>query len=219
MNFKKQDTKLIYDYITTHAPTDMTMIDIGSRTGKWLVPYVTYFPDAEFHCIEALPDHFNRLKRRYRKDNNVFVYNDVVSNEPGSVTFYQDLDRAGWSGLRKHYRLENYNELTLQSKTVDSYNIDPYFIKIDVEGAELPALQGAVKTLQKTSLVYFECNQIHFQEYNYTANDLYDFLTENNFTIHSIITLDEISKDVFANITQKERIMDEVYESNFLAIK
>ena len=62
MNFKKQDTKLIYDYITTHAPTDMTMIDIGSRTGKWLVPYVTYFPDAESYRKANLIIHFKKTK-------------------------------------------------------------------------------------------------------------------------------------------------------------
>lgn len=218
--FKKEDTRLIYEYIIKNASKNMTMLDIGARTGKWLVPFTDAFPNATFHCFEALPEQFARLQNRFKKLNNVNVYNTVISNQPSPVTFYRDLDRAGWSGLRKHSYIENFEEVNLQSTTVDSYNIKPYFIKIDVEGAELLALQGATETLKSTKIIYFECNEIHFKEYNYTANDLYDFLNDIGFDVYSVYN-DKIDKDSFTYMTADKRRYEDPkgYQSNFIARK
>jgi len=218
--FKKEDSRLIYEYICKTAPKDMVMLDIGSRTGKWLVPFTDAFPDANFHCFEALPEQFIRLKHRFRKLNNVNVYNTVIADKPSLVTFYRDLDRAGWSGLRKHSYIENFEEVSLESTTVDSYNIKPYFIKIDVEGAELLALQGSVETLKSTKVIYFECNEIHFKEYNYTANDLHDFLTQQNFTVYNVHDK-LLDRNTFEYVTKDARRYEDPkgYQSNFIAIK
>jgi len=219
LQFKKEDSRLIYEYILKTAPPNMTMLDIGARTGKWLVPFVAAFPNSTFHCFEALLDHYERLKHRFRKTNNVFSYNTVVSNSNSNITFYKDLDRAGWSGMRKHSYLENFEELMLQSTIIDTYNLQPYFIKIDVEGAELLVLQGAVNTLVHTNVIYFECNEIHFKEYNYTANDLYNFLTEQNFTI-STVKFDKLDNQQFSFMTADQRRYDDAdRQSNFIAIK
>ena len=218
--FKKEDTRLIYEYIRNTAPEDMIMLDIGARTGKWLVPFTDAFPNANFHCFEALPEQFARLQNRFKKLNNVNVYNTVISNQPSPVTFYRDLDRAGWSGLRKHSYIENFEEVELESTTVDSYNLNPYFIKIDIEGAELLALQGSLETLKSTKVIYFECNEIHFKEYDYTANDLYEFLTQQNFTIYNVYDK-LLDKSTFDFVTKDARRYEDPkgYQSNFIAIK
>ena len=220
VSFKKNDTRLIYEYIVKNAPQNMTMLDIGARTGKWLVPFVEAFPNATFHCFEALPEQFARLENRYKKQDNVNVYNTVISNQKNTVKFYRDLDRAGWSGLRKHSYIENFEEVELESTTVDNYNLNPYFIKIDVEGAELLALQGAIQTLKSTKIIYFECNEIHFKEYNYTANDLYDFLNDSGFDVYSVYD-DKIGRDSFTYMTADERRYEDPkgYQSNFIARK
>lgn len=219
-HFKKEDTKLLYEYITDTAPNNITMLDIGARTGKWLVPFVNYFTQGTFHCFEALPEQYGRLSRRYKKHDNVNCYNTVVSNNHKSVIFYRDLDRMGWSGLRKHSYIENFEEVELQSTTIDSYNIKPYFIKIDVEGAELLALQGCSNTLKSTSVIYFECNEIHFKDYNYTAYDLYDFLQNNDFDVFTVYK-EKLSREKFSYMTEDKRRYEDPkgYQSNFIAIK
>ena len=52
--------------------------------------------------------------------------------------------------------MENFEELALPSKTLDSFSLAPYFVKLDVEGAELLALQGAISTLKEAKVIYFE---------------------------------------------------------------
>jgi hypothetical protein len=56
--FKKDDDKLIYEFIKDTAPKDMFMLDVGARTGKWCKTFVTEFPEATFHCFEALPEQY-----------------------------------------------------------------------------------------------------------------------------------------------------------------
>ena len=77
--------------------------------------------------------------------------------------------------------MENFQEIKLETRTLDSFNLTPNFIKMDIEGAELLALYGCINTLKNTDTIYFECQEIHFKEYNYTAIDLYKFLIKNNF--------------------------------------
>jgi len=219
LQFKKEESRLIYEHILQTAPKDMVMLDVGARKGKWLVPYLNAFPKATFHCFEALPEHYIHLENRFRKKDNVFCYNYAISDNHNQVNFYKDLDRAGWSGLRKHSRMENFQEIKLETRTLDSFNLTPNFIKMDIEGAELLALYGCINTLKNTDTIYFECQEIHFKEYNYTAIDLYKFLIKNNFVIKDL-KLNPISLDEFAYTTKQERLLDpNGYQSNFIASK
>jgi len=219
-NFKNPDAKIIYEYVGHTAPDDMIMIDIGARTGKWLSPYVRTFPNAKFFCFEGLEDHYSKLSQRFRKNTNVVATHAVLSESDNEeVIFFKDLKRAGWSGMKKHQYMEQYEEINSVTQTLDSFNIkNAYFIKIDVEGAELLVLKGAKNTLKDIKIIYFECNEVHFKEYNYTANDLYDFL--NQYFDICTLDLEPLTRDQFSYMTKDERRYDpNGYQGNFVGIR
>ena len=218
--FKKDDDRLIYEYISDTAPKDMFMLDVGARTGKWCKTFVDAFPEAKFACFEALPEQYEKCKNRFRKNDNVTVHNFVISNHCNEkITFYKDTDRLGWSGLQKHSYMENFEELTLPSKTLDSFSLAPYFVKLEVEGAELLALQGAIFTLKEAKVIYFECNEIHTKDYDYGTDQIYNQLKNNNFTVHDK-HLNELTLDEFVYRTADARRYENPkgYESNFVAL-
>ena len=214
------DHTIILEYLKNNAPDNMCTLDIGSKSGKWLDPFVGTFSKGTFHCFEALPEQYERLKHRYRRCPTVHSYNVVLSNKKEPVTFYRDIVRRGWSGMRKHQYLEEFDEIHVESNTVDSFNLTPYFIKIDVEGAELFVFQGSVETLKNTKIIFFECNEVHYKEYNYTSEDLYNFLIESNFEIFGT-DFNKISKESFVYLTADARRYEnpKQYQSNFIAIK
>lgn len=218
--FKKEDTKLIYEYIRDTAPNDLCLVDVGARTGKWLVPYLKTFPQGKFYCFEALPEHYTKLQRRFRKNKNVHTTNCVVSNTQSTVKFYKDNVRLGWSGLKKHDYIEHYDELELNSHTLDSFNLSPYFLKIDVEGAEYLVLQEATNTIKNTQIIYFECNEIHYKNYDYSSTDLYNFFTKNNFCLTTVYG-EPLTLEQFVYMTKDERRYEDPkgYQSNYIAIK
>ena len=217
--FKKDDDKLIYEYICDTAPDNMTMLDVGARTGKWCKSFVTEFPNATFHCFEALPEQHERCANRFRKYENVTTHNFVISNNCNITTFYKDTDRLGWSGLKKHSYMENFETLKLPNKTLDSFQLTPYFVKLDVEGAELLALQGASFTLKSAKVIYFECNEIHTKDYNYGTDQVYNQLRNYGFTVHDK-HLNELTKDEFVYRTADARRYEDPkgYESNYIAL-
>lgn len=196
------------------------MLDIGSKTGKWLVPFVNAFPQGEFHCFEALPEQYERLKNRFRRNTNLKSYNCVLADKEEQTVFYRDKKRLGWSGLKKHQYLEEHDEITVDTTVVDTVGLAADVIKIDVEGAELLVLQGAKQTLKNCKIVFFECNEVHFKEYSYTAEQLYDFFEENNFAITNL-DLDKVSKDEFVFLTADQRRYENFDNrtGNFFAIK
>ena len=85
LQFKKEDSRLIYEYILKTAPPNMTMLDIGARTGKWLVPFVAAFPNSTFHCfecevcIEGYDHHCPWVTKCIGKGNIKFFYVFVAS--------------------------------------------------------------------------------------------------------------------------------------------
>ena len=214
------DSNALLSYIQTNLQSTFVMLDIGCKTGKWLVPFVTTFPSAEFHSFEALPEQYARAVHRFRKSPNVKAYNCVLSDRTENTYFYRDKKRMGWSGLRKHQYLEEHDEISVETITIDSMALTADVIKIDVEGAELPVLQGARHTLENCKVVFFECNEVHFKEYNYTAEQLYDFFVEQNFTIFDL-DLEKVSKEHFVFLTSDQRRYENFDNrmGNFFGIK
>jgi hypothetical protein len=56
-------------------------------------------------------------------------------------------------------------------------------LKIDVEGYEKFVLEGASKTLDRVSCVYFESWEHHFKRYGYACRDVITLLARKGFTI------------------------------------
>jgi hypothetical protein len=116
--------------------------------------------------------------------------------------------------------MDEFDEIVLDSATLDSFNIKPFLIKIDVEGAELLVFKGSQNTLVDTKVIFFECNEVHFKNYNYTAEELFDYLKMFEFKIYNI-DLIELSKEEFIYLTADARRYENPkgYHGNFFAIK
>jgi FkbM family methyltransferase len=214
------DSSALINFLKNNAPDKFTMIDIGAKKGKWLVPYVENFPETNFYCFEALPEEFEVLKNRYKNFSNISSFNFVLSDVTGQIKFYRDKVRPSWSGIKKHQYMDQFDEIILESATLDSFNIKPFLIKIDVEGAELLVFKGSQNTLIETKVIFFECNEVHFKNYNYTAEDLFDYLNDVEFKIYNL-NLEELSKDEFTYLTADDRRYENPkgYQGNFFAIK
>lgn len=207
-------------FLEKNAPDSFNMIDAGAKKGKWLVPFVEKFSKSNFYCFEALPEEFQILKNRYKRFHNVVSFNTVLSDSTGSIKFFRDKVRPSWSGIKKHQYMTEFDEIELEATSLDSFDIDPFVIKIDVEGAELLVFKGSQKTLLSTKVIFFECNEVHFKNYNYTSENLFDYLIEFKFKIYDL-NLIELSKEKFLYLTADERRYENPkgYQSNFFAIK
>ena len=144
----------------------------------------------EVTWFEANPAMVKKLKEMEKLQGQEIV-EGAVSNEPGMfINFYVASNSLSSSIFEFQDHSEIYPEISttkmIKQKTI---TLDEYFavrekpdlINLDIQGAELSALQGAASTLRSTRWVYCEVN---FRElYNGGANlvMLERFLKENKF--------------------------------------
>lgn len=150
---------------------DVNILDIGSNIGSYSV-LAASATKGKVYCIEADPKNFELLKQN--KENNSFdnlvPLNFAASDESGEVSFCQ----AGPGG---HVKTEGWGN---DSVSVAAHPVDDLlagaridFIKLDVEGYEIKALDGLKKTIGRDSPpIVFEVNGFTLKWFDKTPNDL-----------------------------------------------
>ena len=114
-------------------------LDIGSNIGQWTRPLCKKFESVV--CFEPNPN-FRECFNKNIKDNNVILWPVGLSD-------------------KEHKAKQDFNSTVLRNedgdidcRTLDSFgltNVD--FVKIDVDGFEVPLLNGARETLTKNNPV------------------------------------------------------------------
>ena len=114
----------------------------------------------------------------------VNVYDLALSDTPGEASFHQVISNPDYSGFRRREYPRQHETIELvQVKTelldrVIPESLPVPFIKIDVEGAELQVLRGAVNTIGKNKpIIVFEHGLGAADYYGIAPEEVYDLLT------------------------------------------
>jgi len=114
-------------------------IDGGAHVGSWTVYMAKHFKMV--YSFEPKPENFECLRMNTEKYPNVMVYNKALGDKPGKAGFHEGTNSG--SGY-----LEDGD--SVEVVTVDSLNLTGLdFLKLDVEGYEPQAINGAMETIGK----------------------------------------------------------------------
>ncbi|NEQ35516.1 MAG: FkbM family methyltransferase [Okeania sp. SIO3I5] len=144
--------------------------------------------------IEANPVVFERLKNRVASYPNVKAVNYAISNVNGTVDLHITSNEQSSSilPLKKHQEIypniKETHQVKVESKKLDTllpelklnpsdYNI----LNIDIQGAELLALQGATNWLRNVDAINTEVNYEELYEGCVLIDELDEFLDRNGF--------------------------------------
>jgi FkbM family methyltransferase len=132
---------------------DSNCLDAGANHGLFLNEIQQVAPHGHHIAYEPLPHLCAGLRQRFP---GVDVRRRALSNEDGKSPFVHVLDPVleACSGFsRQKYPREVQTEtLTVTTERLDDHVPDgwlPNFVKIDVEGAELLVIEGAMDTLRR----------------------------------------------------------------------
>ena len=170
------------------------IIHVGAYDGKDIKLYQTLNISRIFF-IEANPTVFERLKANTTRSSvDVTVVNYAISNQNGKVTLYVNSMVQSSSILPlKHYRdiypnIKETHQLIVESKTLDNLleelelsPTDFNILNLDIQGAELLALQGATNLLKYIDVVYTKVNYEELYEGCALAEEIDEFLAQTGF--------------------------------------
>ncbi|MCC6488010.1 MAG: FkbM family methyltransferase [Candidatus Hydrogenedentes bacterium] len=195
-------------------------VDVGCHLGSVLAQVLRLAPKGEHVAFEALPQKATWLRRRFPE---VTVHQVALSDAPGEITFYENLQRSGFSGMTPHqYHDEQFREHLVRCDCLDNLLPATYragFLKVDVEGAELKVLQGAERVLRESRpVVLFECTYSGLSQYGIPPKAMYQFFMEQH--AYDVYTVEDWVKSG-APLSQTEFVDALVYPFrafNFLAV-
>jgi len=192
-----------------------TVIDVGVGYGTY--PLYEAFPKARFVLVEPLRD-YEAAITEIQKQYDCEVYYNAVADVPGKQEFTvdtQDLQKSSFADRTSLTKTGNQLEKrSIEVTTLDSIYSqtpsmkEPILIKIDTEGHELKALQGARSLLNATDIVIAEVSIAKRFEESYEFEDLILFMKENGFYLLTILTLSHPRGELrprFADIVFKRR--------------
>lgn len=155
-------------------------VDIGCHRGSILYEILRRAPKGMHEAFEPIPELCTFLRNVFP---GVRVHDVALSSSAGEATFHHVKSRPGLSGFRRNDSRTGEDtvvEITVRTERLD--NILPadrpvHFIKIDVEGAEMEVLQGAVETIRRyRPVVVFEFGLGGADQYGTDPRVLYNLL-------------------------------------------
>lgn len=155
--------------LTTLGLPICDVLDVGVLTGTPVL--MKQFPDRTHHLFEPIDDYFDDIRLNYAHIDHRLVH-AAVDDASGEVLMHSA--RKMGDGNISHSWITNtasdasrrVRAITLDEYVANTPGRAPYLLKIDVDGAPVPAaiLRGARNMLQSCSVVLIEMTVDRFVE-------------------------------------------------------
>lgn len=161
---------------------ESSCIDVGANQGKILKMMLNAAPHGIHFAFEPIPKLFNLLNQNFGNKVNIFCL--ALSDKKESTSFNLVLTDMAYSGLKKRAYDKKERDTSIEVATnlldeIITTTTKISLMKIDVEGAELLVLRGAIKTIQQSKpLLLFEFGKAGASAYHYNDKDMFTFFTQ-----------------------------------------
>ncbi len=168
---------------------DHNCVDVGAHIGSVLAEMRRRAPHGSHVAFEPVPVKAGWLRKKF---DDVEIIEAATSDAAGTAMFHDNLDEPGFSGLGaqddssdvSHYEVDL---VRLDDHLADRDHVD--FIKIDVEGSELPTLRGAADTISahRPTILFESGTNAQLEPFGYTRTDLFGFFAERDYDVYSVV--------------------------------
>jgi FkbM family methyltransferase len=197
-----RDEHALHVVLASVLRPDSNAVDVGANEGAVLDAIVRLAPSGQHIAFEPIPSLFEQLARRFPA---VDVRRAALSDTAGTTSFSHVIGAPAYSGLRERGDLppsaSGVQQIEVSTERLDDVLADgpiPSLLKIDVEGAELSVLSGAIETLRRhRPFVLFEHGAGGADLYGTHPNEVFDLLAEAKLRIFDLEGAGPYSREQF----------------------
>lgn len=182
-------------FLHQYLKADMTFVDVGANLGEYSLFAAKRLTQGRVLAFEPLPSMRTLLQENIamNKLSNIEVFPVGLSSHAETLTIYE-FDDAN-EGLATFYPGHRGSkpsiDLPLRSldEVIGSLKLSRVdFIKMDIEGGELKALQGCRSVIERFKPVFLvEINEESYRAAGYTVDDVVAFFNEFGYKPHQIM--------------------------------
>lgn len=191
----------IFRYFGKAGAERIVFFDIGANVGDYTQMLLSQADrqrlSVEVNLFEPTCACFDRLEKKFGSRSDVVLNRKAVSNSCGKARIFYDTSGSSLASLQER-NLETYGILMNQSEEVETVRLDDYcteraighihFLKIDVEGHEMAALEGMGEYLTSdfVDFVQFEYGGANLDS-STSLRDLYGLFEKTGFVVAKVM--------------------------------
>lgn len=181
--------------ILEHMPPDGVFVDVGANIGAIVIPVASALPNARVIALEASEVVSSILRKNVRMNSltNVEVHEALVGSRDGQVVRFNHApkDKFGMGSMGTALggvtSMLEVTTLDTLLKSIDATSAA--VIKLDIEGAEVLALEGSTALLQRkgpSPVIIFEFNDWSEENMGVPSGAAQYFLLQLGYRIASL---------------------------------
>ncbi len=170
-------------------------LDIGANQGAAIDVFLKKSRNTTIYSFEPNPYVFKKVRARFTSNDRVRLFNFGLGESQGQYKFYVPVYRGyefdGWGSLSPDFddtwlsetilfydrkRLQ-MREISCEIKRLDDLNLEPFFMKVDVQGAELAVVRGGEATIRN-------CHPVILMESNEQDDAIVKFLEPFGYRLY-----------------------------------
>ena len=166
LNSSVEDDFNVIDLFPEHRGA--LFLDIGANQGAAIDVFLKKNKNCKIFSFEPNPSVFRKLRSRFKSNARVKLFDFGLGEREGRfelfVPVYRGYEFDGLGSLSADFddswlseTLLFYNrkflhmrEISCEIKRLDDLNLEPFFMKIDVQGFELEVVRGGEATIKKS---------------------------------------------------------------------
>jgi FkbM family methyltransferase len=187
--------KEVVDLAAKYIKPNTAVLDVGSNFGQMSILFSNLVGDeGKVYAFDADNWVFEILKKNIdanNKNDKIIPHFGAVHNVNDEILYFpvQDFEKfEAYGSYGIDYNATKGREV--KSFTIDSLNIQEEisFMKIDIQGGDLQAMQGAINTIAKNKMpILFEYEYNFEDDYHLSLQDYIDFVQSINYKFHKNI--------------------------------
>ena len=198
-------------FVRNHLQRGQTVWDVGANIGYFSLEFArSVGPEGKVLSFEPHPKIFQVLQRNIKRNRykNIRLHNLACSSLPGETKLFFSTENEG-----NHKIIDNSNSnnfALIEAVTLSTFlnEYSPSLIKMDIEGAELLALQGLGQENLKNLAIDFviEYHPYEMSFFNIEGEQVLDFFMSSSYKFRNLAFPDSpiISKEEILKKYKKE---------------